>query len=142
MSSKPLYFLTHEGNPQIFSGYGIPIQDGGKSPLIGMLMVDRPSRCPNSYIQRLMETFGDVFVGPMTSNYDRGVYAWMGIEDPLSLSLIRDDVHGEMVDYVRGALEMAVIAGRLPNPRLRVRWSTKDRLWVGEFDIPRGWYRS
>lgn len=58
MSHKPLYFLTHEERPHIFSGYGIPIQDGEKSPLVGILMVDRPTRCPESYIRDLKENFG------------------------------------------------------------------------------------
>jgi hypothetical protein len=134
MSHKPLYFLTHEGNPRVFSGYGIPLKEGIKSPLVGMLMVDRPSPCPPAYIRELEDTFGEVFIGPMTSNYDRGVYARMGIEDPLSLGLLRDDVQGEMVEYIRGALETAVRLGRLPNPRLRVEWSRERGLWISRFD--------
>jgi hypothetical protein len=109
------------------------LREDAKSPLIGMLMIDRPSACPPAYIRELKDTFGEVFIGPITSNYDRGVCARIGIEDPLSLELLRDDVHGEMVDYVRGALEMALRLGRFPNPRLRVRWSPQERLWL----IPR-----
>lgn len=97
-------------------------------------MVDRPGPCPPAYIRELRDTFGEVFIGPMTSNYDRGVYARMGIEDQLSLELLRDDVHGERVDYIRGALEMAVRLGRLPNPRLRVEWSRERGLWMSRFD--------
>ena len=40
MPHKPFYFLTHEGRPHIFSGYRIPILEGKKSQLIGMLMVE------------------------------------------------------------------------------------------------------
>jgi hypothetical protein len=134
MSSKPLYFPTHEGNPGVFSGYGISLMEDAKSPLIGMLMIDRPSPCPPAYIRELKDTFGEVFIGPITSNYDRGVYARMGIEDPLSLELLRDDVHGDQVDYINGALEMAVRVGRLPNPRLRVEWSRERGLWLSRFD--------
>jgi len=47
---------------------------------------------------------------------------------------LRDDVHGEMVDYISGALEMAVRLGRLPNPRLRVGWSKERGLWISRFD--------
>jgi hypothetical protein len=82
MSNKSLYFLTHEGNPELFSGYGIPMKEGTKSPLIGMFMVDRPSPCPPAYIRELEETFGEVFIGPITSNYDRGIYARMGVRGP------------------------------------------------------------
>ena len=56
---KPLYFLTYENNPGIFSGYGIPILEGEKPPVIGMLMVDRPNRCPDNYISDLRKTFGE-----------------------------------------------------------------------------------
>jgi hypothetical protein len=59
MTQKPLYFLTHESNPGIFSGYGIPLRNGEKSPLIGMLMIDRPSKCPENYISDLRKTFGE-----------------------------------------------------------------------------------
>jgi hypothetical protein len=134
MSSRPLYFLTHEGNPVVFSGYGIPLKEGTKSSLVGMLMVDRPSPCPPAYIRELKDIFGEVFIGPITSNYDRGVYARMGIEDPFSLELLRDDVHGDQVDYIKGALEMAVRLGRFPNPRLRVEWSRERGLWLSRFD--------
>jgi len=61
------------------------------------------------------------------------VYARMGIDDPLSLDLLRDDVHGDKVEYIRGDLEMAVRLGRLPNPRLRVEWSRERGLWVSRF---------
>ncbi len=135
MSHKPLYFLTHEANPGVFSGYGIPLKEGQKSPLVGMLMVDRPARCPDSYIRSLREAFGEVFIGPMTSNYDRGVYTRMDIEDALSLGLLRDDIQGERVDYIRSALEMAVRLDRLPNPRLKLRWSPERGLWLSEFDL-------
>lgn len=117
----------------MFSGYGIPLKEG-KSPLVGMLMVDRPSPCSPAYISELKDTFGEVFIGPMTSNYERGVYARMGIEDPLSLELLRDDVHRDKADYIRGALETAIRLGRLPKPRLRVEWSTKRGLWISRFD--------
>jgi len=53
---KPLYFLNHESNLDMFSGYGIPLNKG-KSPLVGMLMIDRPAKCPENYIQNLKETF-------------------------------------------------------------------------------------
>jgi hypothetical protein len=66
MNHKPFYFLTHEGRPDIFLGYGISIRDGEKSPLVWMLMVDRPTRCPESYIRDLRENFGEAIIGPMT----------------------------------------------------------------------------
>jgi len=53
-SHKPLYFLTHEGHPSMLSGYGIPLKEGEKSPLVGMVMVDRPERCPEEYLSQKM----------------------------------------------------------------------------------------
>ena len=87
-SGKPLCFLTHEGRPQIFSGYGVPLKDMQKSPLVGMLMVDRPTRCPESYIWDLRETFGEAVIGPMTLGGDRGLFKNMRIDDPASLDTI------------------------------------------------------
>jgi hypothetical protein len=57
MPHNPLYFLTYERNPRIFSGYGIPLRNGEKSPLMGMLMVDRPNKCSENYISDLGKTF-------------------------------------------------------------------------------------
>jgi len=82
--SRPLYFLTHEGNPGIFSGYGIPLKEGEKSPLVGMLMVDRPDRCSEAYLQGLRDSFGEVMLGPIISNGDGGLFAQVRIEDTLS----------------------------------------------------------
>ena len=76
---KPLYFLTHEDNPSMFSGYGIPISKG-KSPLAGILMIDRPSRCPESYIQKLKETFDEVIIGPMAMKVIRVAISFAGYQ--------------------------------------------------------------
>ncbi len=84
---RPLYFLTHDGNPAMFSAYGIPLRDGDKSPLLGMLLAERGHPSTEEYIQNLKSAFEDVQVGPMTSKGDRGVYAQMRIDDPVSLGL-------------------------------------------------------
>ena len=131
---KPLYFLTHEGNPGIFSGYGIPLSEG-KSPLVGMLMIDRPERCPPEYLDSLHETFGDIEVAPMTSKGDRGIYTQMRIEDPLSLSLLRDDIYNSVADAIADILDRSVRMGFMAKPRLKVRWSSEHQAWVSEFDF-------
>jgi hypothetical protein len=138
MSHKPLYFLTHEGNPGIFSGYGIPLKEGEKSPLVGMLMIDRPVKCPPEYLDRLNETFGDIEVAPMTSKGDRGIYTQMRIEDPLSLSLLRDDLYNSVAGSIADILNRSVGLGFMPKPRLKVRWSGEQQLWVSEFDLDEG----
>jgi hypothetical protein len=135
--SKRLYFLTHEGNPGIFSGYGIPLSEG-KSPLVGMLMIDRPVKCPPEYLDRLYETFGDIEVAPMTSKGDRGIYTQMRIEDPLSLGLLRDDLYNSVAGSIADILNRSVRLGFIPKPRLKVRWSGEQGLWVSEFDLDEG----
>jgi hypothetical protein len=37
-----LYFLWHPTTSDIFSGYGLTMQEGRKDRLVGLLMVDRP----------------------------------------------------------------------------------------------------
>jgi len=70
----------------MFSGYGIPFAEG-KSPLVGMVMVDRPNTCPESYIRELRKAFGEAIIGPMTLNGGRGLLTQVRIEVPLSLEL-------------------------------------------------------
>jgi hypothetical protein len=131
---KPLYFLTHEGNAQMFSGYGIPLNEG-KSPLVGMVMIDRPNRCPESYIKELREVFGEAIIGPMTFNHDRGLYTWMNIKDPASLELVRDDLYSPNIDETRYVLDLAAKAGFLPKARLKLSWSSERQVWLSEFDV-------
>lgn len=135
MSCKRLYFLTHEGNPGVFSGYGISLKEGTKSPLIGMLLLDRPMKCPPEYLDRIYDAFGDYQIGPMTSNGDRGLYTRMTIEDPLSLDLLRDDIYNSVAEMIADVLHNSVKGGFMPNPKLRVRWSPEARLWVSELDL-------
>jgi hypothetical protein len=135
MNHKPFYFLTHEGRPHIFSGYGVPIRDGEKSPLVGMLMVDRPTRCPESYVRELRENFGEVIIGPMTLKGDRGLFTQIRIDDPASLELVRDDLCAYNMEETRYVLELALRGGFLPKTRLKLRWSRENRLWTSEFDF-------
>jgi hypothetical protein len=120
MSSKPLYFLTHEGNPRMFSGYGIPIEEGTKSPLIGMMLLDRPAKCAPEYLDSIHETFGDYQIGPMTTKGDRELYTHMRIDDPLSVELLRYDLHGyEGERDERSGFEFVFGETRLPDDRLK-----------------------
>jgi len=59
---KPLYFLTHEGRPDLFSGYGIPILDE-VSPLMGMLMVNVPEDRLEDHFKKIYRLFGEFMVG-------------------------------------------------------------------------------
>lgn len=135
-SNNPLYFLTHEGRPKTFSGYGIPIIDHEKSPLLGMLMVDRPARCPEDYLRRLSDTFGGVLIGPMVKNGDRGILTEMRIEDPFSLSLlIEDEFYDPVAEGIKNVLLATMKDRYLPKPKLKLHWLRDYRLWVSEFDL-------
>ena len=131
---KPLYFLTHEENPWMFSGYGIPLKEG-KSPLAGMLMIDRPTRCPEGYLQELKEAFGEVVAGPMTFNGDRGLFTQMRIEDPYSLDLVKNDLSAPNTEETRYVLDLALKGGFLPNTKLRLHWSRENQLWMSDLDV-------
>jgi hypothetical protein len=131
---KPLYFLTHEDNPCMFLGYGIPISRE-KSHLAGMLMIDRPSRCPESYLQKLKEAFDEAIIGPMTMNGDRGLFTQMRIEDPYSLDLVKNDLPGPNMEETRCVLDLALKGGLTPKTKLKLRWSTNSHIWVSELDI-------
>ena len=98
-------------------------------------MVDRPRRCPDSYIRELRDAFGEAIVGPMTLHGDRGLFTQMTIDDPFSLELVRDDLYGPNMDETRYVLDLAMKGGFLPKARLKMRWSHEERLWVSEFDF-------
>jgi|GEM_PF-3474494 len=131
-SKNPLYFLTHEGNPDIFSGYGIPVLDGEKSSLLGMLMVDRSSTCPEEYLHDLAATFGGVLIGQMTKNGDRGILTEMVIEEPVSLGLLKDGFFDPIAEGIGGYLLTCLKDRYLPKPKLKLHWSSEERLWVSE----------
>ena len=71
---RPLYFLTHQGDAQTFSGYGIPLErlnegdksrlpgewDKDKSLLVGMMLAEGTEPSTQEYIRSLKEAFGDV----------------------------------------------------------------------------------
>lgn len=55
----------------MFSAFGIPLREGEKSPLVGMLLVEKTDPSTEEYIEELRQAFGDVQTGPMTSKGDR-----------------------------------------------------------------------
>jgi len=135
LPQKPLYFLTHDDNPGIFSGYGIPLRGEEKSRPVGMLMIDRPSKCPEDYLQSLRKTFGEVIVGPMTLGGDRGLFTQMRIDDPYSLGLVREDIYAPKTQEIADVFHSILGLGYIPKSRLKLRWSREHRLWLSEFDI-------
>jgi len=88
---KLLYFLTHEGRPGLFSGYGIPILDE-VSPLMGMLMVDVPEDRLEDHFKKIYRLFGEFMVGPATAKGEMGMFSEMWIEDPYSQKLLKENI--------------------------------------------------
>jgi hypothetical protein len=48
----------------MFSAFGIPLKEGEKSPLVGMLQVEKTDPPTEEYIEELRQAFGDVHTGP------------------------------------------------------------------------------
>ena len=95
----------------MFSCYGIPLEAGQKSRLVGMLMIDRSSRCPENYIGDLRRTFGEAIIGPITLNGDRGLFTQMRIEGPYSLNLVTDNLYGPNMEETRYVLDLVLQGG-------------------------------
>ena len=53
-----LYFLWHSGSEDVFSGYGLVVEDGFKDDLAGILMVDRPQPADPKWLKEVEMTFG------------------------------------------------------------------------------------
>lgn len=135
MDQRRLYFLTHEGDQNVFSGYGIPFASSDKSHLLGILIIDGPYRYPKDYIKSLEDAFGEAVVGPVTVNGDIGLYTQMRISDPYSLSLVRSDLYGRNLEETRYILNFALEKGCIPKTRLKLYWSREKGLWISEFDL-------
>ena len=132
---KPLYFLTHEGQPYVFSAFGLPLEEEKKSPLAGMLLLDRPSMCPDWFLERLTGTFGKIILAPMTMKRERGLYTRMKITDPFSLDLVMNGIYGPSTEKLGSFLQYIHEAEGAPSPRLNLQWSKADGLWISDFDL-------
>lgn len=75
-----LFFLTHPGTENIFSGYGLTIQPNQKGYLSGLLMVDRPKPANPGWLQEVENVFGEYSLVPMTTSGERGMACRMWIE--------------------------------------------------------------
>jgi hypothetical protein len=98
---KPLYFLTHEGRPELFSGYGIPIMDE-MSPLMGMLIVDLPEDRLENHLKKIYRLFGEFMVGPARAKGGMGIFSEMWIEDPYSQKLLRENISIPVAQDIEG----------------------------------------
>lgn len=129
-----LLCLYHPGTTDIFSGYGLVMQDDWPGYLTGLLMVDRPYPTDPSWLERINELYGECELVPMTARGERGLACQMYIE-PESLQHLRrlSPAFGRLLQE---ALEPFL--AEPPNPTLLLKWDEHRRLWASEMVVRHG----
>jgi hypothetical protein len=61
-----LFFLSHPGTEETFSGYGLTMQPGTDELLVGLLMIDRPRPADPKWLAEVEATFGECELVAMT----------------------------------------------------------------------------
>ena len=124
-----LFFLSHPGMEQIFSGYGLAMRPGSKEHLAGLLMVDRPRSADPEWLAEVEATFGECHLVPMTSAGERGIACRMQIE-PDSLPHLRQ-FPGERTAAIQTALKP--LLEYPPRPVFTLSWDEEARAWCSRF---------
>src|SRR5690349_8812200 len=75
-----LFFLLHPGEVE-FSGYGLTVERGSNSPLVGVMMVDRPQLASSGWLSRVQKQFGRYQLVSMTKTGERGITCQMWISE-------------------------------------------------------------
>lgn len=121
-----LYFLSHPGTAEIFSGYGLTTQEGRKDQLVGLLMVDRPRPVDPAWLAQIEETYGECELVPMTATGERGLSAQMKIEQEslLHLCSLPHPRSTEIEQAIKPLLDDP------PNPILKLAWDEELRFWT------------
>ena len=120
-----LFFLSHPGREEIFSGYGLTVEEGSKGKLVGILMVDRPRPVDREWLRQVERSFGEYQLVPMTRTGERGIVCRMKIEKE-SISLLRR-YFTEKTSAIKTAL--SPLLDEPPNPFFVLRWHNKRALW-------------
>lgn len=120
-----IFFLTHPGMSDIFSGYGLTMTAGSKEFLVGLLMVDRPQMADPAWLQELAAAFGTYELLPMTAGGERGLVCQMQIE-PGSLTHLRQ-FPGQKAASIQKALEP--LLENPPQTLLSLQWDASGRIW-------------
>jgi len=105
--------------------------DGKDDNLVGLLMVDRPCRISEEWLNNVEKKFGDYQLLPMTFSGDKGIVCQMKIKKD-SLKYLKEFpfLFDENI-----ADSLYQLLFNKPNPKLRVWWDDNYRLWLSEFDI-------
>ena len=123
---KPLYYLSHE-NKNVFSGYGIPIKEN-KKYLVGLLLVDKPKKADEEWLNSIYEQFGELTLMVMTNKGERGIFCQMDIKDNSTDKIIELKTP---LDYkIKRALFRYM--DELPKPYFKMEWDENIKLWKSE----------
>jgi hypothetical protein len=144
-----LFFLSHLGTEETFSGYGLTMQQGTEELLVGLLMIDRPRQADAEWLAEVETTFGECELVAMTPAGERGIACQMQIEPE---SLPRPYSVCLQLSAAGGKLPSPAMVGRPPpvgqqpllvnppNPAFTLRWDEEARNWHSEFaavaDLP------
>jgi hypothetical protein len=123
-----LFFLLHPGEVQ-FSGYGLTLERGSISPLVGFLMIDRPQPASAAWLKQVQEHFGHYDLVPMTKTGERGIICQMWIAKQ-SIRYVQQ-LPGAFIPTLQAALFPLLSVP--PIPQFDVFWDRKMRLWKSLF---------
>ncbi|MCA9875415.1 MAG: hypothetical protein KC441_17210 [Anaerolineales bacterium] len=127
-----LFFLSHPGAEEVFSGYGLTLTPGNKELLVGVLMVDRPQPAAPAWLQAVAARFGEYDLIPMTASGERGLICQMQIM-PQSVDYLRPSA-----DPKAAAIQTALqpLLENPPRPKLTLQWHELDRTWRSQLAQP------
>jgi hypothetical protein len=120
-----LFFLSHPGKEEIFSGYGLTMEEGNKGKLVGLLMVDRPRPVDADWLKRVERNFGKYQLVPMTVTGERGIVCHMLIEPESLVHLLR--IPNAQSDAIAKALEP--LLDNPPQAKFKMSWNKEMNLW-------------
>lgn len=126
-----LFFLLHPGEVQ-FSGYGLTLERGSISPLVGVLMIDRPRPASSEWLGQVQNRFGRFDLVNMTKTSERGITCqmWIGEENLVHVR----QLSGSFTKVLQAALFPLLV--QLPAPQFDVFWDEEERLWKSQFHQP------
>ena len=127
-----LFFLSHSGTNDIFSGYGLAAQSGRNDWLVGVLMVDRPHPVDPFWLQQIEETFDGFQLVPMTASGEQGIVCRMRIE-PDSIPYLQKCPF-EKAYPIQEALQP--LLEHPPKPTFQVHWSAEYQVWLSKISPP------
>ena len=126
-----LFFLSHPGKEEIFSGYGLTVEEGSKGNLVGLLMVDRPRPVDPKWLKQIERNFGEYQLVPMTATGERGIVCHMRIEPESQKYLCQYSTN--KTGAIRQALEP--LLKEPPKPVFGLSWDEEKRLWRSRFSV-------